>query len=54
MTPIPGYKASAEYNENKIHLDQNNYACLMSYEMFKMFKQHVWERGCIWNVCGSS
>lgn len=41
MTPIPGYKASAEYNDNKIHLDQSNYACLMSFEMFKMFKQHV-------------
>ncbi|MBQ4484482.1 MAG: LicD family protein [Prevotella sp.] len=42
MTPIPGYKANDEYTENKIHLDpQENYACLMSSETFKMLKHHI-------------
>ena len=42
MTPIPGYKANDEYTEYKIHLDpQENYACLMSSETFKMLKHHI-------------
>ena len=46
MTPMPGYKATVEYTDYKIHLDpQKNYACLMSFETFKMLQQHASSKG---------
>ncbi len=40
MKPMPGIKAEQQLTENKIHEDPKiHYACMMSYEVYKMIKK---------------